>query len=77
MTLGHPCRALLWHTTGHTTEISFPVGTPLQGYHLRDIHIRLSAAEFIDPHVRAWLLEVVLPRRASVDEAVCIELGGR
>ncbi|HEX5314316.1 MAG TPA: hypothetical protein VFX38_05360 [Gammaproteobacteria bacterium] len=55
--------------------ITFPVGAQLTGYRLRDIRIRLSAAEFVDPHVRAWLLEVVLPRRASVDEAVCIELG--
>ena len=58
------------------TPITFPIGAQLTGYRLHDIRLRLTAAELIDPRVRAWLLEVVLPRRASPDEAVHIELGG-
>lgn len=73
MTLEYACHAMLLGRDN--TAITFPVGAQLTGYRLRDIHIRLTPAEFIDPHVRAWLLEVVLPRRASVNEAVCIELG--
>lgn len=76
MTLEYPCRATLLLKDGDDTRITFTVGHPLTGYRLQDIRLRLTPAEFVDPRVREWLLEVVLPRRASAGEAVHIELGG-
>lgn len=73
----YDCRATLLHPNMDGTPITFPIGAALVGYRLSAIHIRLTAAEIIDPRVRAWLLEVVLPRRAAQDEAVHIELGGQ
>ena len=76
----YSCRALLFcgraECEADGAPITFPVGAQLTGYRLRDIHVRLTPAEFIDPRVRAWMLEVVLPRRASAAEPVHVELGG-